>query len=100
MSFDEPTIHTHKQYHQQQYLAKPGARPYCSAQPQGVSLPDYESWCPFVVGNNEEEEEGDQSALREYHAPKLPASFWQKHGPRRGCSVVQESNEPIAANAY
>ena len=27
-------------YHQQ-YLAKPGARPYCSAQPQCVSLPPF-----------------------------------------------------------
>ena len=34
-----------KDYHQQ-YLAKPGARPYCSAQPQVVDLPAFESWCP------------------------------------------------------
>merc|ERR1719343_1787411 len=32
-------------YHQQ-YLASPGARPYCSAQPQGVSLPPFEEWAP------------------------------------------------------
>merc|ERR1712232_1307953 len=32
-------------YHQQ-YLAKPGARPYCSAKPQGVSLPPFEKWAP------------------------------------------------------
>merc|ERR1719201_2711723 len=32
-------------YHQQ-YLAKPGARPYCSAQPQEVSLPPFERWAP------------------------------------------------------
>ena len=30
----------------QQYLAKPGARPYCSAQPQQVSLPPFASWAP------------------------------------------------------
>ena len=30
----------------QQYLAKPGARPYCSAQPQGVSLPPFQEWAP------------------------------------------------------
>ncbi|CAE7646746.1 msrA [Symbiodinium necroappetens] len=46
-----------EEYHQQ-YLAKPGARPYCSAEPQQVSLPAFEKWCPAV--------------LRSKHAPKLP----------------------------
>ena len=78
-----------EQYHQQ-YLSKPGARPYCSAQPQGVSLPDYDSWCPFPEG----------SELREKHRPTLPESFWSKHAPRRGCSVVSEPNEPISENEY
>ena len=76
-------------YHQQ-YLAKPGARPYCSAQPQGVSLPDYDSWCPFPEG----------SELREKHRPTLPDSFWSKYGPRRGCSVVQETNDPVSVGSY
>lgn len=76
-------------YHQQ-YLAKPGARPYCSAQPQGVSLPDYDTWCPFPEG----------SELREKHRPTLPESFWAKYQPKRGCSVVQESNEPIDESSY
>jgi len=67
-------------YHQQ-YLAKPGARPYCSAQPQGVSLADFESWCP--------------EDLKEKYRPTLPESFWKKHGPKRGCSVVRETDEPI-----
>lgn len=67
-------------YHQQ-YLSKPGARPYCSAQPQGVSLAPFESWAP--------------EGLKEKHAPKLSENFWKKHAPKRGCSVVQESNEPI-----
>lgn len=30
-------------YHQQ-YLAKPGARPYCSAEPRQVELPPFETW--------------------------------------------------------
>ena len=67
-------------YHQQ-YLSKPGARPYCSAQPQGVSLAPFESWAP--------------EGLKEKHAPKLSENFWKKHAPKRGCSVVQEPNEPI-----
>ena len=68
-------------YHQQ-YLAKPGARPYCSAQPQGVSLPPFESWAP--------------PALVEKHAPKLPEEFWKTHGlSPRGCKVVNSPNEPI-----
>lgn len=67
-------------YHQQ-YLAKPGARPYCSAQPQGVDLPPFETWCP--------------AALKEKYAPKLPEAFWDAHKPRAGCSVVNAPNEPV-----
>ena len=73
-----------EEYHQQ-YLAKPGARPYCSAQPQGVSLPDYDEWCPFPEG----------SAEREKYRPKIPESFWKQHAPQRGCSVVSAPNEPV-----
>jgi peptide-methionine (S)-S-oxide reductase len=76
-------------YHQQ-YLAKPGARPYCSAQPQGVSLPPYEQWSPFAVGSD----------LYEKHCPTLPETFWSQHGPKRGCSVVSQPNEPIEASTY
>jgi peptide-methionine (S)-S-oxide reductase len=72
-------------YHQQ-YLAKPGARPYCSAQPQGVSLPPFETWAP--------------EDLKEKYMPKLPESFWKKHGPVRGCSVVRFDNEPISESSY
>jgi len=72
-------------YHQQ-YLAKPGSRPYCSAQPQGVSLPSYETWMP--------------EDLQEKYKPTLPEAFWKKYGPRRGCSVVQEDNEVISESSY
>lgn len=67
-------------YHQQ-YLAKPGARPYCSAQPQVVPLPPFESWAP--------------TPLRDKYAPKLPAAFWEQHGPKPGC-VIRSPNEPIS----
>ena len=76
-------------YHQQ-YLAKPGSRPYCSAQPQGVSLPPYEEWSPFPKNSPEYKK----------HQPTLPESFWKTHGSRRGCSVVQKSNDLIAVNSY
>jgi len=72
-------------YHQQ-YLAKPGSRPYCSAQPQGVALADFETWAP--------------ASLKEKHAPKLPPSFWAKYAPKRFCSVVQEPNEPIEVGTF
>merc|ERR1719247_627575 len=58
-------------YHQQ-YLAKPMARPYCSAQPQCVSLPSFESWAPAELA---------------HHAPKLPEAFWAKHGPKPHCVI-------------
>jgi len=66
-------------YHQQ-YLAKPGARPYCSAQPQQVSLPPFQDWAP--------------KDLLDKHAPKLPEAFWKEHGPKPHC-VVRSPNEPI-----
>ena len=59
-------------YHQQ-YLAKPGARPYCSAQPTGVPVPA--DW------------------LSENGA-KLPAAYWARYGPKPGCTI-QVSNEPV-----
>lgn len=65
-------------YHQQ-YLAKPGARPYCSAQPQCVSLPQFSKWCPEGL---------------EHHAPKLPEAFWTKHGPTPHC-VIKSPDAPI-----
>lgn len=64
----------------QQYLAKPGARPYCSAQPQVVSLPPFESWAP--------------KALTDKYAPKFTESFWKEHGPTPHC-VIQSPNAPI-----
>jgi len=68
-------------YHQQ-YLAKPSARPYCSAQPQAVSVPPFAEWAP--------------KGLEEKHAPKLSEAFWKKHAPGgAGCGVVMQPNEPI-----
>lgn len=66
-------------YHQQ-YLAKPGAHPYCSAQPQQVSLPPWEDWAP--------------EELKEKYAPKLGEDFWAEHGPKPHC-VIRSPNEPI-----
>jgi peptide-methionine (S)-S-oxide reductase len=66
-------------YHQQ-YLAKPGARPYCSAQPRQVSLPPFDSWAPKGL---------------EHHAPKLGEDFWKVHGPKPHC-VINSPNEPIS----
>lgn len=68
-----PFYYAHEAY--QQYLARPGSRPYCSAQPQGVSLPPYDEWKPEGL-------DGD-------HAPKLPTEYWAKHGPKPGCSIVK-----------
>jgi peptide-methionine (S)-S-oxide reductase len=50
-------------YHQC-YLAKPGNRQYCSAEPTGVEVPAFELW-------NIENEDGDNGA------PKLPPAFWK-----------------------
>jgi peptide-methionine (S)-S-oxide reductase len=64
----------------QQYLAKPGNRQYCSAQPQGIQLSPYEAWAP--------------KDIPEEFAPKLPEEYWQKHAPVKGC-VIREPHAQI-----
>lgn len=43
--FPAPTFYWAEGYHQQ-YLAKPGARPYCSAEPTCVDLAPWSDWAP------------------------------------------------------
>jgi len=76
---DFDTLFYYGEAYHQQYLAKPGARPYCSAQPQMVSLPPFESWAPPELA---------------HHAPKLSEDFWKMHGPKPHC-VINSPNEPI-----
>lgn len=64
----------------QQYLAKPGSRPYCSAMPTGIQLAPYEEWAPKDVP--------------EEYAPKLGEDYWSKYGPVKGC-VIRDPHEQI-----
>ncbi|CAE7774978.1 msrA1 [Symbiodinium pilosum] len=66
-------------YHQQ-YLAKPGSRPYCSAQPQEVPLPPFSKWAT--------------PSLRTKFQQRLPDTFWQTHGPAPH-SVIRSPDSPI-----
>mmetsp|Transcript_43867 Transcript_43867/g.73043 ORF Transcript_43867/g.73043 Transcript_43867/m.73043 type:complete len:251 (-) Transcript_43867:554-1306(-) len=65
-----PEFHYAEDYHQQ-YLAKPGARPYCSAQPTGIPLGA--DWIP--------------KDMLKKHAPKIPEHFWAEKGPKPGCTI-------------
>lgn len=77
---DFETLFYYAEDYHQQYLAKPGAKPYCNAQARMVSLPHFAEWAP--------------DDLKEKHAPKLPEEFWKQHGPML-MSVLRCPNEQI-----
>jgi len=68
-----------EQYHQQ-YLARPGSRPYCSAMPLGIQLASWEKWVP--------------EDLKEKYAPKLGEDYWAVHAPSPHC-VIRQPKTPI-----
>eukprot|EP00931_Biecheleriopsis_adriatica_P004357 TRINITY_DN10603_c0_g1_i1.p1 TRINITY_DN10603_c0_g1~~TRINITY_DN10603_c0_g1_i1.p1 ORF type:complete len:300 (+),score=78.57 TRINITY_DN10603_c0_g1_i1:30-902(+) len=77
--FPDGIFYYAEDYHQQ-YLAKPGSRPYCSAQPQQVSLPPFDQWA--------------SPALRQEFAAHLPEAFWAQHSPKPH-SVIRSPDSPI-----
>jgi len=77
---DYPQLFYYAEDYHQQYLAKPGSRPYCSAQPQEVAFPAFEKWAT--------------PSLRAKYAPKLPEAFWDAHSPKPH-SVVKAPHAPI-----
>jgi len=79
LKFPAPIFYYAEEY-MQQYLAKPGNRQYCSAQPNGISLSPYETWAPKDVPIE--------------LAPKLGEDYWAKHSPVKGC-VIREPNPQI-----
>ncbi|MBT7959056.1 MAG: peptide-methionine (S)-S-oxide reductase MsrA, partial [Akkermansiaceae bacterium] len=64
-----------EEYHQQ-YLARPGSRPYCSAMPSGVLLGDF-------AGANY----------------KLPSSVWSHYDWSISHCVLRGDNSPISLKA-
>ncbi len=67
---EAPPFYYAEEYHQQ-YLARPGARQYCSAQPTMVDLPDATEWMP--------------SDIPEEMHPKIGAQWWAENPP--GCHL-------------
>ena len=70
----DQTFHYAESYHQQ-YLAKPGSRPYCSAMPTQVSLDSFPG-----------------------SAYKLPSTVWQNYDWSIDHCVLRGDNAPIAIN--
>ena len=71
----------------EQYLAKPGSRQYCSAEPTGVPVPLYDEW---QVG----------ATLADDHRPLLPPSFWASYdGSIRAPNTPVELSEPALREA-
>jgi peptide-methionine (S)-S-oxide reductase len=68
----DKTFYPAEAYHQQ-YLAKPGSRPYCSAQPSGVLLG------PFIGASY-----------------RLPAAVWRSYDWSVAHCVLRGENAPIA----
>lgn len=67
-------------YHQQ-YLAKPKARQYCSAQPTEVPLPPFTEWAP--------------AGLADKHQPRLPEAYWVEHGPKPHCVIAGPNSQIV-----
>jgi len=70
------TFYYAEDYHQQ-YLAKPMARPYCSAQPTGAPMP-----ADWLAANG----------------AKLGPGFWAQYGPKPGCTI-NVPDAPISLDA-
>ena len=67
----------------QQYLAKPGARPYCSAAPTGAVLPAVGEW---------------GGALAAAHANLTPQQFWADLAP--SCSLFRRPGGKAKENKW
>merc|ERR1711871_397107 len=80
----EDTFYYAEDYHQQ-YLAKPGANQYCSAQPLQVSLPPVSEWGSLSGVPNPPE-----GGL----VNKLPEKYWEQHAPTPHC-VLRQPNAQI-----
>ena len=78
------TAFYHAEAAHQQYLARPGAQPYCSSRPLMIPLP------PYRLDAHASLSEADRHRL----GPRLPEAFWAAHAPTYQCALSLP-NEPI-----
>mmetsp|Transcript_44980 Transcript_44980/g.143458 ORF Transcript_44980/g.143458 Transcript_44980/m.143458 type:complete len:469 (+) Transcript_44980:187-1593(+) len=81
---------------QQQHVAKPCSKQYCSAEPTGLSLPAFDAWTwpPELQG----EDGGAIAAVRERFKPQLPERFWRSFdgslsAPQAPAGTTEEAME-------
>jgi peptide-methionine (S)-S-oxide reductase len=82
--FEDQLFFGYAEDYHQQYLATPGARRYCSAEPTGTHLEPSPKWMP--------------ADSAEKWCDQLPPEYWAKYRPQPGC-VLRQPDKQVSLSA-